>query len=82
MQGYVYQSEFARKYVAEGRKEALRGVVFTLLQAKLGAIADDDTAAIEAVHDVHVLTELVDVLIRATGSAEVRAALTALRTGG
>jgi hypothetical protein len=86
MQGYVYQSEFARKYLAEGReegrKEALRGVVFALLQAKLGVVTDDDNAAIEAVHDVRVLTELIDVLIRATSAAEVRAALTALRVAG
>jgi flagellar biosynthesis/type III secretory pathway protein FliH len=107
MQGYVYQSEFARKYYSEGREkgleeghekglekgleeghekglekgveDGLRSAVFTLLQAKLDAIAPDDRAAIEAMRDTRALTELIDALIRATGAAEVRAALAALR---
>lgn len=93
MQGYVYQSDFARKYYSqgleegreqgleEGRGAGLRSAVLALLRAKLDAITADDEAAIAAVDDERRLTELIGALGLATSTAAVRAALAAFRAG-
>jgi hypothetical protein len=81
MRGYVYQSEFARKYYGQGHEAGLQSAVLALLKAKLDVVTDDDQAAIEAVHDERTLTELIGLLGRATSAPEVRAALTGLRAG-
>jgi hypothetical protein len=83
MQGYQYQSEFARKYYGQGheeglekgREDGLRVAVVTLARTKLGKLSDDDLAAIEAVSDPHVLTELVISLGQARSARKARAAL-------
>jgi hypothetical protein len=83
MQRYEYQSDFARKYygqgVAEGLEQGLenglRAAVIALVRIKLEALSDDDRAAIEAVSDQRVLTELVTSLGRASSIPEARATL-------
>jgi hypothetical protein len=83
MQHYEYRSEFARKYygqgVAEGleqgRENGLRTAVVALAHTKLDALSEDDLAAIEAVSDPRVLTELVTSLGRARSVVEARTAL-------
>jgi len=81
MQGYVYQSEFARKYYSQGLEEGLRSAVLALMRAKLDVITVDDEAAIAAVHDEQMWTELIGALGRATSALEVRAALAAACAG-
>jgi flagellar biosynthesis/type III secretory pathway protein FliH len=91
MQGYMYQSEFARKYYSQGREEGhsrgleeghargLRSAVLALVRAKLGVVTSDDEAAVEALRDEQALTHLIGVLARATSALEIRTALTAAR---
>jgi hypothetical protein len=63
MQHYEYQSDFARKYYGQGldkgREDGLRAAVVALARTKLEQLSDDDIAAIEALSDQRVLTELV-----------------------
>jgi len=91
MQGYEYQSDFARKYYGqgiseglergrkkgkrEGKKEGLRAAVMTLARTKLGELPDDDIAVIEAVSDQRILTELITLLGQARSARKARAAL-------
>lgn len=91
MQRYEYQSDFARKYYGQGVAEGLerglergleqglenglRAAVVALARTKLEALSDDDRAAIEAVSDLRVLTDLVTSLGRASGILEARATL-------
>jgi len=79
IKGYQYQSDFARKYYGqgreEGRQEGLRGAVLTLARTKLGKLSDDDVAAIEAVSDLRVLTELIASLGQTSSTRKARAAL-------
>jgi hypothetical protein len=95
MQGYEYQSDFARKYYGQGRKEGrhegrqqgrqqgrkegrhegLRAAVVALARTKLKELSADDIAAIEAVSDQRVLTELVTSLGQARSVRKARAAL-------
>jgi flagellar biosynthesis/type III secretory pathway protein FliH len=95
MQGYEYQSDFARKYYGQGRKEGrqagrkegrqkgrkegrhegLRAAVVALARTKLGELSDDDLAAIEAMSDQRLLTELVTLLGQARSARKARAAL-------
>jgi flagellar biosynthesis/type III secretory pathway protein FliH len=86
IKGYQYQSDFARKYygqgLEEGRdegreegREGLRGAVITLARAKLGKLSDDVVAAIEAVSDLRVLTELITSLGQTSSTRKARAAL-------
>lgn len=97
MQGYVYQSEFARKYYSQGLEEGreqgieqgieqgrgagLRSAVLALLRAKLDAVTGEDEAAIASVDDERRLTELIGALGLATSTVDVRAALAAFRAG-
>jgi hypothetical protein len=87
MQGYEYQSDFARKYYGqgleqgrqegrqEGREDGLRAAVVALARTKLEELSEDDIAAIEAVSDQRVLTELVTSLGQVRSASEARAAL-------
>jgi hypothetical protein len=79
IKGYEYQSDFARKYYGQGREEGrqdgLRAAVIAFACAKLGKLSDDDIAAIEAVSDQHILTELVTLLGQARSARKARAAL-------
>jgi hypothetical protein len=83
MQGYEYQSAFARKYYNEGREEGrsegLQDAVLALLRAKLEVLSEDDEAAIKALHDLPALTALIGALGQARGAQEARAALAAVR---
>jgi hypothetical protein len=83
MQGYEYQSEFARKYYnqgreegrEEGREDGLRAAVLRLARGRLASITREDVAAIEALHDEHAFTELIDSLGKAESASDVRVAL-------
>lgn len=80
IEGYQYQSEFARRFFGEGetlgvekgREAGLREAVLALARVKLEVVTERDVAAIEAMHDQRVLSELVTGLGRATTSAEAR----------
>ncbi len=92
---YEYQSDFARKYYGQGRKEGrkegrhegrkegrqkgrhegLRAAVVALGRTKLGELSDDDLAAIEAVSDQRLLTELVTLLGQVRSARKARAVL-------
>jgi flagellar biosynthesis/type III secretory pathway protein FliH len=82
MQGYQYRSEFARRYYNQGREEGhkqgheegLRNAVLALARTRLEVVTAADQAMIEAVHDEHALTELIDALARAQSPSEARAA--------
>jgi hypothetical protein len=79
MQRYEYQSDFARKYYGQGREEGredgLRAAVVALARTKLKELSADDIAAIEAVSDQRVLTELITSLGQARSGRKARAAL-------
>jgi len=95
IEGYKYQSEFARRYYgageaagieqgraegradgrAEGRADGLRAAVLLLMRGKLHAVSEHDVTALEAVHDQHVLTELLGALAQARDAAEAQGAL-------
>ena len=87
MQGYEYQSEFARRYYNQGRKEGLeegcetglRRAVLALARTKLEAVTADDEAAIEALHEERALTELISALGQARSASEARAAFVVAR---
>jgi len=87
VQHYEYQSDFARKYfdqgleqgrqdgLEQGHRNGLRGAVVALARIKLDLLSDDDLAAIDAVADPRVLTQLVTALGEARSAPEARAAL-------
>jgi hypothetical protein len=83
IEGYKYQSEFARRFFGEGeavgeekgREEGLREAVLALARIKLEAVTDRDVAAIEGAHDPRVLSDLVTGLGRAATSVEAREVL-------
>lgn len=80
IKGYQYQSHFARTYYGQGRQDGqqagLRAAVVALARAKLDDLSDDDIAAIEAVSDPQILTELVTSLGETRTTRKARAALT------
>lgn len=90
MKGYVYQSEFARRYVGEGRSEGrvegriegriegLRDAALMVARAKRTPVTDDDRAAIAALNNEVALTALIDVLLAAHDASDVRIALEAV----
>jgi hypothetical protein len=75
IKGYQYQSDFARKYYGQGREEGLRAAVVALARTKIESLSDADVAAIEAVSNQHILTELVTSLGQARSARKARAAL-------
>lgn len=48
MKGYEYQSEFAKKYVAQGRQEGERALLLRLLRARFGELPANAMARIES----------------------------------
>lgn len=91
MKGYVYQSEYARRYYGqgleeglekgreEGREQGLHAAVLAIARAKLGAVSEQDEAVIRALRDDGELIALNTALGLARGEAEARAALERLR---
>ena len=83
MQRYEYQSDFARKYYGQGRQEGLQegrqvglqAAVVALARTKIEDLSDGDIAAIEAVSDQRILTELVTSLGQARSARKARVAL-------
>ncbi len=87
MQGYKYRSGFARAFYGQGRKEGrqegrkegrqegLRAALVALARTKLGELPDDDLAAIKAVSNQRILTELVASLGQARSARKARAVL-------
>jgi hypothetical protein len=71
--------EGLEKGLEQGAMRGLRSAVLALMRAKLGTIAPQDLAAVEAIHEERTLTELIVTLGRATTKAGVRAALAASR---
>ncbi|MGK3986953.1 DUF4351 domain-containing protein [Sorangium sp. So ce136] len=47
MKGYEYQSDFAKKYVAQGRQEGERAILLRLLRARFGELPDTAVARVE-----------------------------------
>lgn len=95
MKGYVYQSEYARRYYGQGleegleqgreqglekgRQQGLHDAVLAIARAKLGAVSEQDEAVIRALRDDGQLIALTTALGLARGEAEARAALEHLR---
>lgn len=87
IKGYQYQSDFARKYYGQGRQEGLQegrqegrqaglqAAVVALARTKIEDLSDAEVAAIEAVSDQRILTELVTSLGQARSARKARAAL-------
>jgi hypothetical protein len=90
IKGYVYQSEFARKYYgegfekgqAEGLEKGLQEAALELVRAKLPDLSADDEAAVRALHDEATLRALIGALVRAMTPDETRAILRAARPAG
>jgi hypothetical protein len=85
MQGYEYQTEFARKYFAQGREEGreegrerLREMVVALARAKLGELASEDEERIQRCDDDGLAT-LGVALGRAVDAEAAREVLRALK---
>jgi hypothetical protein len=82
IEGYKYQSEFARKYFAqgleEGREEGCRAALLELAREKAGGLSGEDEARLSAVRDANELTRLLLAFGRARDQVEVRAILDAL----
>jgi hypothetical protein len=84
MQGYVYQTEFARNYFGQGREEGievgreegratgLREAVVGLARAKLESFSEADDAATRGLQDCDVLNQLVRMLGQATDARAAR----------
>ncbi len=79
---YEYQSDFARKYVQQGREEGreeaighLRAAALELVRIKLGSLAAEDEAKVRALLGAPALTALIVALGAAARREEVRAAL-------
>ena len=91
MQNYEYQSDFARKYIAqgrqegrlegrqeghlEGRQEGQRAAALAFARAKLGALAPSDEALIADLRDEARLTALIVDLGQAQDAQQARLAL-------
>lgn len=78
MKGYEYQSDFAKKYVAqgrdqgrqEGRREGERAVLLRQLRARFGELPEAAVARIEAAESV-ALEQWAERVLSATTLAEV-----------
>ena len=84
IENYEYQSDFARRYIAqgrdegreEGREEGLRAAAIQLARAKLGTLSADEEARLAAMTDADgALTGLIIALGRAANADEARVAL-------
>ena len=70
MKGYVYQSEFAKKYVAEGRREGERALLLRQLRSRFGELPANAVARVESA-DVDVLERCADRVLSAKTLADV-----------
>lgn len=85
MEGYKYQSDFARKYYGqgqddgrrEGKNEGLRESVFKLAQRLVPELSAQARAQIQAMEDAAAMTNLFDALIASRGSTSARRVLRA-----
>lgn len=81
MEGYKYQSDFARKYYGQGqddgRREGLREAVFKLAQRLVPELSAQARAQIHAMEDAAAMTALFDALIASRGSSSARRVLRA-----
>jgi hypothetical protein len=81
LEGYVYRSKFARKYMAQGREEGLSEGINELKRAVLELARDklelspEDQRMLQADRDPAELTELAIALGRARDAEQARAAL-------
>lgn len=83
IEDYVYRSEFARKYIAEGREagrnegrnEGLKDASLRLARLKLSAFTSDVETRIRSIDDPRVLGELIDGLAGAKNEREADAVL-------
>jgi hypothetical protein len=73
MKGYEYQSDFAKKYVAQGRAEANAQAVLTALRVRSIAVTDEERARILAEKDLPTLERWIERSILAASVAEVLA---------
>lgn len=75
---YEYRSDFARKYVQQGREEGigqLRSAALELARIKLGSVTAEDEAKVRAIVSAAALTSLIIELGKATQPDEARTAL-------
>lgn len=75
MYKHEYQSDFARKYFAQGRQEGTLLAVLAVAQAKLGDLSEDLQARIRAVASDAQLTEILVALSGAPDATAARAVL-------
>jgi hypothetical protein len=83
MERYEYQSEFARRYVAQGREQGIeqgieRGrqdAALEFARSKLGLVSLEEETAIRALHDAAALTALIIGLGKAQDAEQARAAI-------
>lgn len=74
IKGYQYQSDFARKYYAQGREEGLRSAIIELVCARLPGLRDELPDRLRDQREA-LLVQLVADLGKAHDEAETRAAL-------
>ncbi|WP_437628102.1 DUF4351 domain-containing protein [Sorangium sp. So ce1151] len=70
MKGYEYQSDFAKKYVAQGRQEGERAILLRLLRARFGELPDTAVARVEEA-EITVLETWAERVLSAKTLAEV-----------
>jgi len=68
---YQYQSEFAKRYVAQGRAEWLRDAIAHVLSARVLPLSDAARARLAACSDVATLTAWLERAATATAEADV-----------
>ena len=71
VKGYEYQSDFAKKYVAQGRGEALAQDVLTVFRVRGIVVTDADRERILAEKDPARLERWLERAILAASAAEV-----------
>ncbi len=74
MKGYEYQSDFAKKYVAQGRdqgrREGERAILLRLLRARFGELPEAAVARVEGA-EIAVLEQWAERVLSAKTLAEV-----------
>ena len=70
MKGYEYQSDFAKKYVAQGQKEGERAMLLRLLRTRFGELPATAIARVESA-EIAALERWGDRVLSAKTLAEV-----------
>jgi len=78
---YTYQSDFARKYIAEGRVEGKQEDILAALEERFGGVPGRVETAVREVHEPDQLSELLRQAIRVASIEAFEAELRA-RSGG